>query len=166
MGTVAVESMPAAAVAKPEGMTVFVVVTVTVTTEGAVVGVPETVKVERVVGMTGKDGGPATPAELPSCFSAATVACTFDRWPIVMVAMVGSANVPVKVTRVTESSSSVCDSSIPRESIRSMTEPSEELLTLWFTNSTCPSTVTLVMSLFLRREYSWLLENSGLVGVL
>lgn len=135
-------------------MTVLVVVTVTVTTVGAVVGVPDTVKVERVVGMTGSEG--AAEVEVSSaCLSAAMVACTLDRWPIVMVAIVGRANVPVNVTRVTESSSpSGCVFSTLRESTRAVTESSEALLILWFTNSTCPSTETLGTSLFLRKVYS------------
>lgn len=105
--TAAVECMAAAREAKSMevGKTVFVVVTVTVTT---VVGILDTVKVERVVGMTGGEEVEVVAEAncVSSCLDASTDVVVLGRWPMVVVAMVGRARVPVNVTRVRVSSSS------------------------------------------------------------
>lgn len=110
--TAAVECKAAAADAKlmDVGMTVFVVVTVTVTTVAvAVVGIPDTVKVESVVGMAGGDEVEVVePVNcVSSCFTPSMAAAVLSRWPMVVVAMVGRARVPVNVTRVSSSSGRV-----------------------------------------------------------
>ena len=147
-----------AAVAKSieVGKTVFVVVTVTVTTEAViVVGIPDTVRVESVVGMAGGDTVEMVDSvSVWSCFNASMVANVLGRWPMVVVAIVGRAKVPVNVTRVRESSSSRCVSSPLGLDGRTVENLPETSLTVWLANTTCPSTLMLVMSRFLRRTYS------------